>query len=86
MSQQAGLIVLYRWKVADTDVEQFHRCWAQATDELRDYGAMGSLLAKESDDIYWAIAQWPDHATRERAETSYPDTADWPAVTRLQTV
>ncbi|MGB3739694.1 MAG: hypothetical protein WA948_10105 [Pontixanthobacter sp.] len=82
----AGLIVLYRWRIADDDIERFRQCWATATEDLRGYGAMGSLLAKDAVGDYWAIAQWRDHHARERAEAEYPDPADWPNVERLDTV
>ncbi len=82
----AGLIVLYRWKIAEADLPRFRECWAGATDELRDFGAMGSLLAKDSDGDYWAIARWPDRVTRDKAEETYIDSADWPPALRMQTV
>lgn len=82
----AKLIVLYRWKIDASDLHRFRECWANATEDLREFGAMGSLLAKDDEGHYWAIAQWPDRPTREKAEQTYIDRADWPPVQRLQTV
>lgn len=86
MAAGLGLIVLYRWKIDADDGDRFHECWAEATENLREFGAMGSLLAKDDEGDYWAIAQWPDRKTRERAEAVYIDNADWPPVQRMQTV
>ena len=86
MGQEPGLIVLYRWRIADGDIGRFRECWAEATDGLRALGAMGSLLGQEADGIYWGIAQWPDRSTRTAAERDYIDDGDWPPAERLQTV
>lgn len=83
---QAGSIILYQWNVPPDSLPRFRTAWAETTDRLKDEGALGSLLGQAQDGTVWAIARWPDAARRAAVEARYIDTADWPVVTRLQTV
>lgn len=83
---QAGLIVLYQWRIAEPHVPSFTQCWAKATEDLKAYGALGSLLARGEDGTHWAIARWESCEKRAEAEANYLSTDDWPPAQRLQTI
>ncbi|WP_170002940.1 hypothetical protein [Pseudopontixanthobacter vadosimaris] len=54
-----ALIVIYRWRIATEDAEEFRRSWARATRELAPFGSLGSLLAVGQDGIYHATPSGP---------------------------
>jgi hypothetical protein len=58
---ECGFAVIYRWKVAESQVEQFKGAWEIVTKEIRDHeGGLGSRLHKASDGTWIAYAQWPN--------------------------
>jgi len=68
-------VVLYRWKIKPELEDQFAAGWSQATQALLERGSLGSRLHKGNDDTWYAYAQWPSDAAREKA---FAATADSP--------
>lgn len=63
-----GFIVLYRFRLHPGLEPSFVEAWSRRTEQLRtDGGSLGSRLHRGSDGIWYAYAQWPDEATRQRA-------------------
>lgn len=63
-----GFVVLYRWRLHPGSEPSFVAAWSRITDLLRsEAGSLGSRLHKGDDGLWYAYAQWPDDATRQRA-------------------
>lgn len=63
-----GFAVIYRWRLAPGKEGQFVDAWSRVTDfYVRHHGGLGSRLHRGDDGLWYAYAQWPDAATRERA-------------------
>ena len=63
-----GFAVLYRWRLKPGKEAQFVDAWSQVTKHYVRYrGGQGSRLHRGQDGVWYAYAQWPDAATRERA-------------------
>lgn len=60
-------VVLYRWRLVPGSEEAFADAWSRITVLLRGAGSHGSRLHRGSDGLWYAYAQWPDDATRQRA-------------------
>lgn len=61
------VIYLYRWRLKPEKVEQFIVAWSFITEQLLECKSFGSRLHEGSDGLYYGYAQWPDRATREKA-------------------
>lgn len=71
-----GLVVLYRWRLHPGSEPSFVAAWSRVTEILRsEGGSLGSRLHKGSDGLWYAYAQWPDDATRQRAFAQQVDPA-----------
>ncbi|MGB3753503.1 MAG: hypothetical protein WA954_06340 [Parerythrobacter sp.] len=86
MIEQTGLVAIYRWRVAPEDRAAFCARWANATEELRAKGGQGSMLGEAADGTLYAIAKWPDRATRKRAFAEQADATPWPEAERFEPV
>jgi hypothetical protein len=63
-----GFAVIYRWRLVPGKESQFVDAWSRVTNcYVRNRGALGSRLHRGPEGIWYAYAQWPDVATRERA-------------------
>lgn len=63
-----GFAVLYRWRLKPGKEAQFVDAWSRVTQHyVRHRGGQGSRLHRGLDGVWYAYAQWPDAATRERA-------------------
>jgi hypothetical protein len=63
--------VIYRWKILPGREAQFEEGWRAGTAAIaREFGGWGSRLHRGVDGVFVAYAQWPDHATWERAMES----------------
>jgi hypothetical protein len=71
-----GHIVLYRWKIKPGLEDQFTASWSQVTQSLLERGSLGSRLHKGNDDTWYAYAQWPSNADREKAFAARPESPD----------
>lgn len=60
------IVVISRWRLKEGQIAQFTDAWAQTTKALIPRGAMGSALFSAEDGTHYAIAKWPDQATRRR--------------------
>jgi hypothetical protein len=67
------IVVVYRWRLKPDYVEQFCDAWEKTTKALLEYGAMGSALFSAPDGTYYAIAKWPDAATRRHVFDHWDD-------------
>jgi hypothetical protein len=71
-----GFVVLYRFRLHAGLEASFVDAWSRRTEQLRDAGgSLGSRLHRGSDGIWYAYAQWPDDATRQRAFAQLVDHA-----------
>ncbi len=86
MTGETGLVAIYRWRVAPENRTAFCARWADATEELRAKGGQGSMLGEAADGTLYAIAKWPDRATRERAFAEQADAKPWPEAERLEPI
>jgi quinol monooxygenase YgiN len=60
--------VIYRWRLKPGKEQQFVQAWSRMTEAyVRNCGALGSRLHRGPDSVWYAYAQWPDAAARERA-------------------
>jgi hypothetical protein len=73
---QAGLIVMYRWRLKPGCEQGFVDAWSEVTQELLSHGSRGSRLHRGSDGIWYAYAQWPSAKARRRAFDAPPANAD----------
>jgi quinol monooxygenase YgiN len=65
---EPGFAVIYRWRLKPDKEAQFVDAWSRVTDfYVRHHGALGSRLHRGDDRLWYAYAQWPDAASRERA-------------------
>ena len=78
-----GFIAIYRWTVDAEHDEEFRRRWHDLTLRGRDFGALGSCLAKDAKGQYVAIALWPSEETRADAFRNIDVGAPWRGATRL---
>ncbi len=58
------IVIIYRWRLKADHIESFTSAWEQTTRALIPYGALGSALFLAQDGTHYAIAKWPDEATR----------------------
>jgi heme-degrading monooxygenase HmoA len=71
-----GFVVLYRWRLHPGSEPSFVAAWSRVTELLRsEGGSLGSRLHKGGDGLWYAYAQWPDDATRQRAFARNADPA-----------
>jgi len=60
--------VIYRWRVAPENEEDFKRRWHDITAEIvAHYGGGGSRLHRAENGDWVAYARWPSRAARDRA-------------------
>lgn len=60
-------IAVYRMRLKPGHEDQYARDWHAVTQEAIDrYGSGGSALFRGDDDVWTAIARWPDRAARQR--------------------
>ena len=78
-----GFIAIYRWRVAPEHEAAFHATWRAITDAAREYGSLGSSLARDEDGIWTAIALWPSVETRDEAFARMGEGPAWPPCERL---
>lgn len=71
-----GLVVLYRWRLHPGSEASFVEAWSRITGLLHaSAGSLGSRLHRGGDGLWYAYAQWPDDATRQRAFAQSIDAA-----------
>lgn len=62
-------VFLYRWKIKSGKEKQFEENWSLTTKAIAaQCGSYGSRLHIAESGEYFAYAQWPDAATREKCE------------------
>ena len=70
-SQNAGFVVLYRWKIAPAAEAAFVSGWTKTTERMhRDHVSLGSRLHRGDDGLWYAYAQWPSEEHRRRARAA----------------
>ena len=68
MSAEKAFAVIYRWSVDPEHEEDFRQRWHIGTLRLKkDFGALGSCLARADNGDFVAFARWPSEAARARA-------------------
>jgi hypothetical protein len=67
------IVVIYRWRLKADRVDQFCDAWEKTTLALLEFGAMGSALFSAPDGTHYAIAKWPDAATRRQVFDHWDD-------------
>lgn len=68
MTETAGFVVLYRWRLKAGAEEAFTAAWSKVTEYYREHhGSLGSRLHLGSDGFWYGYAQWPSAEAREEA-------------------
>ena len=68
------IAVLYQWRLVPGKEQQFADAWMAVTAHLKEQGSLGSALFDGPDGTVFAIARWPDLATRHAssAQKAHP--------------
>ena len=66
-------VLLYQWRLVPGKEDQFVAAWSAITKVLKQQGSMGSALFDGPDGTVFAIARWPDLATRQSSSARLAD-------------
>jgi len=62
------IYILYEFTCAPNNVDEFIRCWTDATKLIHsNYGSLGSRLHRADDNTFIGYAAWPDQETFEQS-------------------
>ena len=61
------IVTVFRWRLKPGALDQFSRSWEQVTRHYLERGSLGSAIFQDGGGVVWAIARWPDEATRDAA-------------------
>jgi hypothetical protein len=73
MEGREMIAVLYQWRIVPGKEAQFAETWTIITAGLKEQGALGSTLFDGTDGTVFAIARWPDLATRQASSAKRAD-------------
>lgn len=77
--------VIYRWSVEPGHEDYFMKRWRAGTLRLKkDFGALGSCLARAENGDFVAFARWPSEAAREQAFAAIQPVEPWPGILRFE--
>jgi hypothetical protein len=69
------IAIIYQWRLHEEKRTQFVEAWTTITELLKKQGALGSALFDAPDGSVFAIARWPDLATRQASSAKRADPA-----------
>lgn len=61
------IVTVFRWRLLPGALEQFATSWEDVTRYYLERGSLGSAIFRDGSGVVWAIARWPDEATRDAA-------------------
>ena len=67
------IAILYQWRLVPGLEDQFEQAWSAITALLKEQGALGSALFDGPGNTVFAIARWPDLATRQASSARRAD-------------
>jgi len=77
--------VIYRWVVEPEHEDYFRERWHAGTLRLREeHGGLGSLLTRDSEGAFVAIALWPSEEARETAFANRGPVDPWPGIVSFE--
>ncbi len=81
MSAERQFAVIYRWSVDPDHESDFRQRWSAGTLRFKkEFGALGSCLARTENGDFIAFARWPSEAARERAFAAIQPLDPWPGI------
>lgn len=75
------IATFFEWSIPPGREDEFIAIWNEGTTLLREQGSLGSALFRGDNGIFYALARWPDRATRDAA---FARTADAPVFVRMR--
>ncbi len=67
------IAILFQWRLVPGKEQQFVDAWTMITAQLKLQGSLGSALFDGADGSVFAIARWPDLATRQASSAKRAD-------------